>query len=68
MLLVLEGLAMTLTTANAADGRHVGPDSRPGVSAQLLDVKSVALLLGYRPRISIMDGLQSTIDWYKKRR
>ena len=37
---------MTVTTANAADGRTVGPDPRPGVSAELLDVKSVAALLG----------------------
>ncbi len=37
---------MTLTKANATDGRTVGPESRPGVSAELLDVKAVALLLG----------------------
>ena len=37
---------MTLTTSNAAGGRTVGPEPRPGVSAELLDVKAVALLLG----------------------
>ncbi len=35
-----------LTPVNATDGRTVGPDPRPDVSAELLDVKSVALLLG----------------------
>lgn len=44
--LVFEDLVMTVTTANAADGRTVGPDPRPGVSAELLDVKAVALVLG----------------------
>ena len=34
------------TTRNATDGRTVGPDPRPGVSAELFDVKAVALLLG----------------------
>jgi excisionase family DNA binding protein len=37
---------MTLTTANAADGRTVGPEPRPGITAELLDVRSVAVLLG----------------------
>ena len=37
---------MTLTKANAADGHTVGPEPRAGVSAELLDVKAVALLLG----------------------
>ena len=35
-----------LTPANAADGRTVGPEPRPGVSAELLDVRAVAELLG----------------------
>jgi excisionase family DNA binding protein len=37
---------MTLTMANATDGCTVGPDPRPDVSAQLLEVKAVAFLLG----------------------
>ena len=37
---------MTLTKANAADGRTVGPESRPAVNAELLDVRAVAALLG----------------------
>ncbi len=37
---------MTLTKANAADGRTVGPEPRPAVSAELLDVRAVAALLG----------------------
>ena len=43
---VVEGLAMTFMTANAADGRTVGPGPQPVVSAELLDVRAVAALLG----------------------
>ena len=35
------------TLTSAADGRNVGPETRPAVSAELLDVKSVAALLGH---------------------
>ena len=35
-----------LNPTNATDGRTVGPEPRPDVSAELLDVKSVAALLG----------------------
>lgn len=35
-----------LTHSNAADVSIVGPESRPGDSAELLDVKAVAVLLG----------------------
>lgn len=35
-----------ITPTTAADRRAVGPDPRPDVSAELLDVKNVALLLG----------------------
>lgn len=37
---------MTKAKSNAADERTVGPESRPVVSAELLDVRSVAVLLG----------------------
>lgn len=35
-----------LTPTSATDGRTVGPEPRPDVSAELLDVRSVAALLG----------------------
>ncbi|MEK6675988.1 MAG: helix-turn-helix domain-containing protein [Planctomycetota bacterium] len=35
-----------LTPSRAADGRTVGPEPRPVVSAELLDVRAVAALLG----------------------
>ena len=35
-----------LTSTKAAEGRTVGPELRPGVSAELLDVKAVAAMLG----------------------
>ncbi len=42
----LTGVLMMQTLTNATDGRTVGPEPRPDVSAELLDVKSVAALLG----------------------
>ena len=41
---------MNPTCANAADGRTVGPDARPAVAAELLDVGAVAALLGCSKR------------------
>ncbi len=41
---------MNATIANAADGRTVGPEPRPGVAAELLDVGAVAALLGCSKR------------------
>lgn len=37
---------MSSPLRDAADGRTVGPDLRPDVAAELLDVKDVARLLG----------------------
>lgn len=34
------------TLSNTTEGRTVGPDSRPVVSAELLDVRDIAALLG----------------------
>lgn len=34
------------TQVHAADGRTVGPELRPAVAAELLDVRAVAALLG----------------------
>ncbi|MBN1512613.1 MAG: helix-turn-helix domain-containing protein [Phycisphaerae bacterium] len=34
------------TIANEADGHHVGPEPRPGVSAELLGIRDVCALLG----------------------
>lgn len=41
---------MNPTCANAADGRTVGPEARPAVAAELLDVGAVAALLGCSKR------------------
>ncbi len=53
-------------------GREIQPkyeEARPGdIRHSLADITKAQEMLGYRPRISIMDGLQSTIEWYKKRR
>ncbi len=53
-------------------GREIQPkyeEAHPGdIRHSLADITKAQEMLGYRPRVSIMDGLQSTIDWYKKRR
>jgi excisionase family DNA binding protein len=41
-----EGLGVTGMSANVTDGRTVGAEPRPAVSAELLNVKAVAALLG----------------------
>lgn len=41
---------MNATIANAADGRTVGPELRPALAAELLDVGAVAGLLGCSKR------------------
>ncbi len=41
---------MTCRTRNATDGRTVGLDPQPAVSAELLDVRAVAVLLNCSPR------------------
>lgn len=42
----LTGVLTMFTAMNATDGRTVGPEPRPVVAAELLDVNDVALLLG----------------------
>ena len=57
---------------NGILGKEIQPkyeDARPGdIRHSLADCTKAQEMLGYRPRISIMDGLQSTIEWYRKHR
>lgn len=44
-----------------------GPD-RPGeVKHSLADVSKAAAGLGYEPKVTLREGLKTTLDWYRKR-
>ena len=51
-------------------GKEIQPkyeEARPGdIRHSLGDVTKAQEMLGFRPRSSILDGLKSTIDWYRK--
>ena len=53
-------------------GKEIQPkyeEARPGdIRHSLADTTKAEEMLGYRPRSSIMDGLRTTIDWYRKNR
>jgi nucleoside-diphosphate-sugar epimerase len=57
---------------NGILGKEIQPkyeDARPGdIRHSLADCTKAQEMLGFRPRISITDGLQSTIEWYRKNR
>jgi len=51
-------------------GKEIQPkyeEARPGdIRHSLADITKAQEMLGYRPRVSIMDGLSTTIEWYRK--
>jgi len=51
-------------------GKEIQPkyeEARPGdIRHSLADCTKAQEMLGYRPRSSILDGLKSTIEWYRK--
>ncbi|MEE8104941.1 MAG: NAD-dependent epimerase/dehydratase family protein [Planctomycetota bacterium] len=53
-------------------GKEIQPkyeEARPGdIRHSLADTTKAEEMLGFRPRSSIMDGLQSTAEWYRKAR
>jgi UDP-glucose 4-epimerase len=57
---------------NGILGKEIQPkyeEARPGdIRHSLADVTKSQEMLGFRPRISIVDGLNSTVEWYKKHR
>ncbi len=57
---------------NGLLGKEIQPkyeDARPGdIRHSLADCTKAQEMLGFRPRLSIMDGLQMTLDWYRKNR
>ena len=57
---------------NSILGKEIQPkyeEARPGdIRHSLADITKAEEMLGFRPRVSIMDGLRTTIEWYKKRK
>jgi nucleoside-diphosphate-sugar epimerase len=53
-------------------GKEIQPkyeEARPGdIRHSLADTTKAQEMLGFRPRSSVMDGLRSTIEWYRKNR
>lgn len=57
---------------NGILGKEIQPryeEARPGdIRHSLADVTKAQEMLGFRPRTSVVDGLSSTVDWYRKNR
>jgi nucleoside-diphosphate-sugar epimerase len=55
---------------NSLLGKEIQPkyeEARPGdIRHSLADVTKAQEMLGFRPRVSVLDGLKSTLDWYRK--
>jgi len=55
---------------NSLLGKEIQPkyeEARPGdIRHSLADITKAQEMLGYRPRISVLDGLRSTLEWYRK--
>jgi len=55
---------------NGILGKEIQPkyeEARPGdIRHSLADITKAQEMLGFHPRVSIMDGLRTTIEWYRK--
>jgi len=55
---------------NSLLGKEIQPkyeEARPGdIRHSLADVTKAQEMLGFRPRMSVLDGLKSTLEWYRK--
>ena len=55
---------------NSLLGKEIQPkyeEARPGdIRHSLADVTKAQEMLGFRPRVSILDGLKTTLEWYRK--
>jgi len=45
-----------------------GPERRGDVKNSMADISKAADLLGYDPKLSVLEGLKETFNWYKKER
>jgi GDP-L-fucose synthase len=64
--MTIKELALLISELTGFQGEILW-DSRKadGTPQKLLDIQRVQKL-GWRPQISLRDGIQSTIDWYTK--
>jgi GDP-L-fucose synthase len=64
--LTIKELATLISELTGFDGEILWDTSKPdGTPRKVLDVTRVQKL-GWTPKISLHDGIQSTIDWYKE--
>jgi UDP-glucose 4-epimerase len=63
----ISSLAETVIRQTRSSSKIVHRDPRPGdVRDSLADISLAHSLLGYKPAHPLADGLQATIDWYRK--
>lgn len=61
-------LAKNILELTGSEGKIVYGEPRKGdVQDSYADISLAKTLLGYRPGVSIEEGLQKTIDWYKSK-
>jgi GDP-L-fucose synthase len=64
--LTIKELAVVISELAGFNGEVLWDSSKPdGTPRKVLDVKRIQKL-GWSPKIPLRDGIQSTIDWYKK--
>ena len=64
--LTIEELSSLISELTGFDGEILWDTSKAdGTPRKVLDVTRVQKL-GWTPKISLRDGIQSTIDWYKE--
>lgn len=55
----------------ASSGKDLTPQHGPGrpgdIKDSLADISKAATLLGYNPKVSLEEGLETTLDWYKNK-
>jgi len=45
---------------------HYRPERKGDVKHSLASIGKAKKLIGYEPRITVMDGLQMAVEWYKQ--
>ena len=62
--ITIQDLAVQIAEITGYKGRIVFDDSKPdGAPAKVLDIK-ILLKSGFKPNLSLQDGLIHTYDWY----
>ena len=61
--LIRDGVGRRYASARHAKPIHREP-RRGDLQFSRADISKAARLLGYRPAVRIMEGLQKTVDWY----